>query len=120
MSIIDELELSVRASNVLRRMGGIETLEDFMALTRKQVTDQPHAGIRTWREVADVQAALRPESREAAQRRAWAEFQDAVGVVNRMMVDNPAYRTCNVELGLLVAVQSGPREAAARGEALNT
>lgn len=53
--IIRELELSVRASNVLRNSGLVETIEDFMALTKEQVMALPNAGVRTWKEIAAVQ-----------------------------------------------------------------
>jgi len=55
MSIIEKLELSVRASNVLRARGRVNTLDDFMALTREEVVAQPNAGEQTWREIARVQ-----------------------------------------------------------------
>ena len=56
--IIDDLELSVRASNVLRRRGRVETLDDFMALTKSDILAQPNAGTRTWREIEQVQKWL--------------------------------------------------------------
>lgn len=59
MSIIDDLELSVRASNVLRRRGRVETLDDFMALTKDDIMAQPKAGIRTWREIEQMHKFLR-------------------------------------------------------------
>ena len=79
MSIIDDLELSVRASNVLRKMG-VETQEHLMALTRRAVLAQKNAGVRTWREVADIQQELREMQK---QRR-------------RQMSGGPAYPSCGL------------------------
>lgn len=59
MSIIDDLELSVRASNVLRRRGRVETLDDFMILTKDDIMAQPNAGARTWREIEQMHKFLR-------------------------------------------------------------
>lgn len=115
MAILDQLELSVRTGNVLRRTGTVNTLQDFMALSRKQVLALPHAGVRTWKEIAEIQSAHTPESREEERRRTWAEFADTVAHVNKLMLTTPAYRVCLTGEGLLVAVQSGPHEAAARG-----
>jgi hypothetical protein len=56
---IDSLELSVRASNVLRNWGRVNTLKDFTALDKATVMALPGAGVRTWTEVQMVQAALR-------------------------------------------------------------
>lgn len=64
MSIIDDLEFSVRAGNVLRKMNPEMTLDDFMALTKKEVIAQKNAGARTWREVAEMQAHFRQVARE--------------------------------------------------------
>ena len=66
MSIIDALELSVRASNVLRKMG-VETMDDFMALTRQTVMGQKNAGRRTWNEVSEIQTYYRHQALEQAQ-----------------------------------------------------
>lgn len=70
-NIIDELELSVRTSNVLKLMGDIETMDDFMALTEGRVRAVRGAGRRTWNEIRDVQAHFRQiEKRRAAERTA--------------------------------------------------
>ena len=58
-AVLDNLELSVRADRVLRMYGRIKTLDDFMALTKKQVMALKGAGARTWREIADIQQNLR-------------------------------------------------------------
>lgn len=58
-SIIHDLELTVRTTNVLNAMGTVQTYDDFMALTKEQVMAQRNAGIRTWREVKEVQQNLR-------------------------------------------------------------
>ena len=59
-SIIHDLELTVRTTNVLNAMGTVQTYDDFMALTKEQVMAQRNAGIRTWREVKEVQQNLCP------------------------------------------------------------
>lgn len=64
MSLIDDLELSVRAGNVLRALNPDMTMDDFLALTRQEITAQKNAGVRTWREVAEVQAHFRQLARE--------------------------------------------------------
>jgi hypothetical protein len=56
---IESLELSVRASNVLRRSGLVNTLEEFMALDRETVILLPQAGVRTWEEIEQVQKHFR-------------------------------------------------------------
>jgi hypothetical protein len=63
-SILDQLELSVRAQNVLRARGGVDTLSDFMALTRTEVMSLPKVGVRTWNEIADMQNILRADPPE--------------------------------------------------------
>jgi len=72
--IIRDLELSVRATNVLTAYGHVKTLDDFMALTEAQVMRMPRAGRVTWKEIKSIQARLResyvvsvsaPPSREA-------------------------------------------------------
>lgn len=55
--VLDRLELSVRTTNVLRRHG-IETMDAFMRLDKPTVLGMEHAGARTWREIAEVQAAF--------------------------------------------------------------
>jgi hypothetical protein len=55
---IESLELSVRASNVLRRSGIVNTLEEFMALDRETVMFMPQAGVRTWEEIEQMQKYL--------------------------------------------------------------
>ena len=62
---IDGLELSVRASNVLRAWGRVNSIDDFLALDRKTVMTLPNAGVRTWREIEKMQAYLRGLSRTA-------------------------------------------------------
>lgn len=64
MSIIDDLEMSVRASNVLKKMG-VETMDDFMALTRQTVMAQKNAGRRTWNEVLEMQTHFREAQRRS-------------------------------------------------------
>jgi hypothetical protein len=56
---IESLELSARASNVLRRSGFVNTPEEFMALDRETVMFMPKAGVRTWKEIEQVQKHFR-------------------------------------------------------------
>lgn len=58
-NIIDELELSVRTTNVLKKMFDMDTMDDFMALTEGRVRAVPGAGRRTWNEIREVQNHLR-------------------------------------------------------------
>jgi hypothetical protein len=57
--IIHDLELSVRATNVLTAYGRVKTLEDFMALDKKTIMAQPNSGARTWKEIQHMQTFLR-------------------------------------------------------------
>jgi hypothetical protein len=56
---LDALELSVRADNVLRDSGRAHSVEDFLSLTRDQVMAMPRAGVKTWKEIRDIQNSLR-------------------------------------------------------------
>lgn len=58
-SVLDNLELSVRADRVLRDYGRIKTLDDFMALNKVQVMALKGAGMRTWGEIKTLQKNLR-------------------------------------------------------------
>lgn len=60
-NIIDELELSVRTTNVLKKMFDMDTMDDFMALTEGRVRAVPGAGRRTWNEIREVQNHLRSQ-----------------------------------------------------------
>lgn len=64
MTILKDLELSVRAHNVLLDYGKVHTLNDFLALTRAKVMSLPKAGVRTWNEIAHIQNALRADPPE--------------------------------------------------------
>ncbi|TPL42578.1 MULTISPECIES: DNA-directed RNA polymerase subunit alpha C-terminal domain-containing protein [unclassified Mesorhizobium] len=59
---IADLELSIRAANRLDAYN-ITTLDQFMALTKPQVMTWRHAGVKTWREIQEVQENLRGQSR---------------------------------------------------------
>ena len=63
--VLDSLELSVRADRVLRSWGGVKTLDDFMALTREQVTSLKGAGVKTWKEVRDIQHYFQAQPMQA-------------------------------------------------------
>ena len=64
--IIHDLELSVRATNVLTAYGRVKTLEDFLALDRKTVMAQPRSGTRTWEEIKRMQLYLLREGERNA------------------------------------------------------
>lgn len=60
---IDSLELSVRASNVLRNMPDpIDSAEKFLALERDRVLRQPNCGKRTWAEIKQMRDFPRGEN----------------------------------------------------------
>ncbi|TGT64043.1 MULTISPECIES: DNA-directed RNA polymerase subunit alpha C-terminal domain-containing protein [unclassified Mesorhizobium] len=61
-SPVDDLELSVRTGNVLRRYG-ITTIDRFLQLTKPEVMFFRHAGAKTWREIQEVQINLRRNER---------------------------------------------------------
>lgn len=62
-AFINSLELSVRASNVLRRIEPpIDSAEKFLALDRDFILLQPRAGKRTWAEIKQMQDYLRGEN----------------------------------------------------------
>lgn len=73
MSIIDELELSVRTTNVLKLMGDVETTDDFMSLTEGRVRAVRGAGRRVWQEIRSVQTDMR---RQMDLRRQMREAED--------------------------------------------
>lgn len=54
----DQLELSVRAQNVLARHG-VDTFTAFMELTARDVKKMKNAGVRTWREIEEIQEHAR-------------------------------------------------------------
>lgn len=58
-TVLDNLELSVRADRVLRDYGRINTLDDFMALNKVQIMALKGAGMRTWGEIKTLQKNLR-------------------------------------------------------------
>lgn len=60
-AFLDGLELSVRANNVLRAWGRVHTLDAFLALDRATVMSLKNAGMRTWREIQQLQATLREQ-----------------------------------------------------------
>lgn len=114
--ILDELELSVRTANVLRKAGHVTTLADFMALDRKTVAALKGAGVRVWREIETVQQGLGRDTTDQRQDD-WQRFRAAVGALNDMMMDSPQFRTCDAGRGFLVAVWSERQEADARTDA---
>jgi hypothetical protein len=64
--IIHDLELSIRATNVLTDYGRVKTLEDFLALDRATVMGLPKSGTKTWEEIKRTQLhLLRKQARSA-------------------------------------------------------
>jgi len=57
-AVLDSLELSVRADRVLRMYGRVNTLDDFMSLTKAEVMALKGAGMRTWGEIKMLQKNL--------------------------------------------------------------
>lgn len=72
-NIINELELSVRTSNVLKNMGDVHTMDDFLALTEGHVRAVRGAGWRVWQEIRSVQTDMR---RQMDLRRQMREAED--------------------------------------------
>lgn len=69
-NIINQLELSVRTSNILKDMGDVHTLDDFLALTEGHVKRQRGAGRRVWQEIRSIQTDIRRDLQQAEERRA--------------------------------------------------
>ena len=69
-NIVNELELSVRTSNTLKRLGDVDTMDDFMTLTEGRVRAVRGAGRRVWQEIRSVQTDMRRQMREAEDRSA--------------------------------------------------
>ena len=91
MSIVDDYEFSVRAGNVLRRLG-VETVDSLLTLDRADVLAQKNAGVRTWKEIAEAQARLRgpsPDDVRAARR---AELLNLLSAVNNILDLEPDWR----------------------------
>ena len=83
---LSELELSVRATNVLRA-AGITTMPQFMALTPEAVRLLRNAGRRTAQEVTEMQASLNGDAAKRALAEQTTEaLTDAVNTLNRWMV----------------------------------
>lgn len=102
MSTIDDLELSVRASNVLKKMG-VETMDDFMALTRQSVMRQKNAGRRTWQEVSEIQTHFRHETLKSADHAknatATDDFRDRAALVAlEAFLSNDTLRSATVKV----------------------
>jgi hypothetical protein len=69
--IIHDLELSIRATNVLTDYGRVKTLEDFLALDRATVMGLPKSGTKTWEEIKRVQLYLLREGKQDAPAPKW-------------------------------------------------
>lgn len=109
--IIRNLELSVRATNVLTAYGRVKTLEDFMALDRATVMAQPKSGARTWEEIKHLQLyLLREEKRE------WPEPVDVTidGVHDEMRLTFTSERSLR-DAAALAALQGFCAQADSSG-----
>jgi phage-related tail protein len=74
---IDDLELSVRTVNVLRR-AEIRTIGEFLALDKATVTGLPNAGARTWNEIRETQDYLNRQLTDKLKR--------LVGELNKLLL----------------------------------
>ncbi len=110
MSFVDDLEMSVRSGNVLRR-AEIKTASQLLALTKEEVLQMPAAGIRTWREVSEIQEVLRKETGPTT---LWARFTTAVQDLNAFMEEFPEHRVVLEGCGFLIPVRSGELDAKKR------
>lgn len=99
-NIIDQLELSVRSSNILRGMG-VETLWEFLGVNKSEFLRRPHAGARSWREVEQVQKALQTSLSSP-----WDVFRNHIGAINNIMKENPSFRALLTSNGCLIAAQT--------------
>lgn len=113
MSIVDELELSIRSSNVLRTMG-VETMDDFMSLTKERFLAQRNAGARSWKEIVDLQRSLGARNVEIERQLAWQKFCSLLGAANDLMVAYPHMRVCLAQDGCLVAAATSLSDGAKR------
>lgn len=82
---VSDLELSVRASNVLR-LAGVTTMQDFMRLTKQRVLSFANSGARTWKEIEQVQKSLQPE---ALRNYRLGILESALLAVNRVLAEDP-------------------------------
>ena len=60
---LDNLEVSTRAYNVLKRLE-VTDIDSLMALTKERVMSQPNVGSRTWNELAAVMDYYEPPTIE--------------------------------------------------------
>jgi hypothetical protein len=73
---LHNVELSVRAHNVLRN-AGYTTLGDLLDVTKAQVLALPHAGVKTWRELSELRECLAYDESESTGTRV-AELEAAL------------------------------------------
>ena len=109
--IIHDLELSVRATNVLTAYGHVKTLEDFLALDRATVMRLPGCGKGTWEEIKRMQLyLLREEKRE------WPEPVDVTidGVHDEMRLTFTSERSLR-DAAALAALQGFCAQADSSG-----
>lgn len=110
-TFLEKIELSVRAANCLRRLNPGMSMEEFMMLTKPEVMRIKNAGVRTWREVAEVQASLRGDFRRDREQEDANRLAALLGEVNNLLMNNPRMRVVvNVD-STLTLVRSGAREA---------
>lgn len=113
MGIVDDLELSVRTSNVLRGEG-VRTLSAFMALSKDRVMAMKGAGVRTWNEIKSVQTNIAPTAAEA-EKAAWHQFRELLAQANAVMAVNPSFRVVVDGNGYAMAAATAWQEARTRG-----
>tara|TARA_R110002072_G_scaffold63430_6_gene157856 strand:+ start:897 stop:1205 length:309 start_codon:yes stop_codon:yes gene_type:complete len=67
---VDDLEMSIRTGNAMRK-AGITEIDQFVALDRKTVVGLPGSGPKCWKEVQELQESLKPHVQEA---QSWAKL----------------------------------------------
>lgn len=113
---LQQIELSVRAGNVLQQMNPDMNYNEFMALTKKQVLSLRNAGSRTWREVQEVQDYFREAYEKGPvtdPTPGWSRCCDLLGEVNHLLMQNPRLRVVvNADASLTLAMTDAETGAA--------
>lgn len=115
---LDSIELSVRADRLLRDWGRVQSMEDFMSLKRSEIMALKGAGEKTWKEVREVQTALRANAAPAPRPTREAGVFTARGIVElRSTVNvlaNEGYQIVTV-----IDTQNGDYHVVAQKEHVN-
>ena len=123
-NIINELELSVRTSNVLKLMGDVDTMDDFMVLTEGRVRAVRGAGRRVWQEIRSIQTDIRRDLQQTEKCRAaqpvaedWTK-RDEIALAALPMVVQVCARGRPREVGTETHEQRFARKAYALADAM--